>query len=564
MPWMLSRPPRPAAGKIPTMTRSQRRLAALLGGLLAALVVLALLYRLGMARLEGQPRGFWQSLEWAAGTVSTTGYGVDQTWHHPVMILFVTAAQFVGVFFLFLVVPVYLLPVLEERFVSRLPRTLRAHAQHVVIYRHGPAVETLFEELRLAGVPAVVLEEDERQARRLAERGIEALSSPLSPELFRRASLAAARGLVLNGPDEANAMAALMAREAGFAGEIVALVHEPRHRKPIALAGASRVFTPRHVLGATLAARASQRVSPLVAGLERLGAALQVDELRIAAASPLAGRTLAEAAIGEAVGATILGQWVRGRLQSPAGADLRLEAGGVLIAAGDEGALARLAELACPSGHGRGGRFVVAGCGEVGRVAIETLRTVGEQVVGVDRDPASAADEHGDFLDADCLARLELATARAAILALDSDAATLFATLVVRESAPGLRIVARVNEAANVERVLRAGADFAFSIAQVTGQIVSHRLLGSTALAVEAGLAVRSIRSPAVAGLAPRELGLEERAGCSLVAIERDGTLLTPFGGHLRLAESDTLYLCGSKSGLARAAELLPSGESPA
>jgi len=69
--------------------RSQKRLLALVGALAVLLVVAALAYRLGMAGLEGETRDFWESLAWAAETISTTGYGRDSHWSHPAMVLFV-------------------------------------------------------------------------------------------------------------------------------------------------------------------------------------------------------------------------------------------------------------------------------------------------------------------------------------------------------------------------------------------------------------------------------------------------------------------------------------------
>ena len=59
------------------MARPNHRFPALIGALAAVLVGMALLYMLGMALLEGKPRNFWQSLLWAAGATSTTGFGPD-------------------------------------------------------------------------------------------------------------------------------------------------------------------------------------------------------------------------------------------------------------------------------------------------------------------------------------------------------------------------------------------------------------------------------------------------------------------------------------------------------
>lgn len=151
----------------PSMKRSRKRLLILVLALLAVLFASTLLYMAGMSRLEGQPRTFWQSLEWAAETLSTTGYGFDCGWKHPLMVVLVVVVQFLGVFLVFLIFPVYLIPFLEERFETRLPGDCAGERDHVLIYRHGPAVFSLIEELKLAGVTPVVIEEDEAEARRL-------------------------------------------------------------------------------------------------------------------------------------------------------------------------------------------------------------------------------------------------------------------------------------------------------------------------------------------------------------------------------------------------------------
>src|SRR3954447_16931095 len=127
---------------IPPMRRSRARLALLLLGLGLMVVVSALLYMWGMAALEGKPRSFWDSLEWSAETLSTTGYGADSHWRHPLMVLLVVIVQFVGVFLVFLIFPIYLIPFLEERFETRLPQRAEANlAGHAVVFRYGPAVE---------------------------------------------------------------------------------------------------------------------------------------------------------------------------------------------------------------------------------------------------------------------------------------------------------------------------------------------------------------------------------------------------------------------------------------
>ncbi|MEO8196627.1 MAG: NAD-binding protein [Thermoanaerobaculia bacterium] len=536
------------------MTRSQRRLLLLVAVLASLLVLFALLYQVGMARFEGQPRTFWSSLQWSAETLSTTGYGADSSWSHPLMTLFVVGVQFVGVFLVFLIVPVYLIPFLEERFERKLPTAAMKVEDHVLIFRAGPAIETLLDDLAAAGVVAVVVEPDEGRARKLADRRVAVVVGTTGDGVLSRVRLEKARALVLNGGDDENALAALVARQSGFAREVIALVEEPAHRKPLQLAGASRVFTPRHALGAALAARASRRVHPAVAGLGALGKRLHVAELRVSTASSLAGGSLAESDIGGGFGVTILGLWERGHLRTEIGPETALEPGSIVIAAGAEENLARFGEiLTATERQMTPGRFVVAGLGEVGAVTREILITVGEEVVAIDRNAGSGADIVGDFLDPEVLARLDPGNAAAVVLALNEDAATLFATLVVREIAPHVPIIARVNEAANVERIHLAGADFALSISQVAGQILGHQILGEESLAVEPGLRIRSLSMERVTGRALGDLALRRRTGCSVVAIERGDSLLVKLDETMRLLADDRLFVCGSNDAIRRA-----------
>ena len=215
------------------MRRSRRRLLLLILSLPVLVFLAALLYMGGMAWLEGTPRSFWQSVEWASETITTTGYGADSRWTHPAMILFVMAVQFLGVFLVILIFPVYLIPFLEERFEARLPQEAPADLEgHAVIYRYGPAVETLVSELSTAGVPVLVLEPDEAVARRLFEEGRPVVNRALGEGALRGARLERARAVIANGTDDENASLILTARQRGYTGPILALVEEPYHRKP--------------------------------------------------------------------------------------------------------------------------------------------------------------------------------------------------------------------------------------------------------------------------------------------------------------------------------------------
>ncbi len=547
------------------MSRSRRRLLLLLAAVPVVVVALALLYQAGMAALEGQHRDFWSSVEWAASTLTTTGYGADHHWRHPAMVVYVTVVQFLGLFMVYLIFPIFFIPFLEERFELRLPQHApRDMAHHAVIYRYGPAVETLVAELTAARVPTLVLEPDEAAARRLHERGLSVAHRGLADGALAAARLDQARALIVNGSDDENAAAILAARQLGFGGPLLALVEEPFHRRPMMLAGATAVFTPRHILGAALAARASARISPRLAGVQQLGRNLEVAEVRVAEPSPLAGGSLAPAEIGARTGATVIGQWRGGELAVPGDAAWRIEAGGILVAVGSHESIERLGELAGAGAlsRRRHGHFVVGGYGEVGRKVVELLRTVGEEVRVIERRAAGAAaaavegvDVVGNVLEPHVLEAAGVREAQAVVLALDTDSATLFATVILKDLVPEVPVIARVNDADNVERIHRAGAYFALSISQVSGQMLAQKLLGQEAFAVDPQLKVRKLAAAPLAGRHPADPRLRGRGGCTVVAVERGDDVLVAFGPDFRLRDDDTIYVCGSSGAVQRFGE---------
>ena len=503
------------------MLRSQKRLIKLIAGLPILIVLFALLYMVGMTVFENEPRGFWEALEFAAETLSTTGYGADARWDHPAMVIFIIIMQFIGVFLVFLVFPVYLIPVLEERFEVRLPQEAPAARDHVIVYRYGPPVATLIEQTRRQGLDSVIIEAEERQARRLMDRGYSVVVGPLDDTVLDRGGLRHARALIANGTDDENAAV---------------------------------------ILGAALAARASERISPRVEGAQVLGGRLVVSEVRIEKDSRLAGQTLAQSELGSRTGVTIIGQWVAGNLEAPPTKEMVMVPGGILLVAGSAGSVRRLAQLgAGATPLRRSGHFLLAGYGEVGQKVAELLRSVGEEVEVIDRDAAEGVDVVGNILDHRVLDKVEVRSAQAVIVAVDSDSATLFATVILKDYAPETPVIARVNEAQNVERIHRAGADFALSISQVSGQILAAKLLGQEAIALGQQIRVLKVSPAAFAGRTPAELAVRESTGVSIVAVERGEELRMELDPDFVFAAGDVVYICGGEVGIQKFLSAFPA-----
>src|SRR5439155_1047438 len=102
----------------------------------------------------------------------------------------------------------------------------------------------------------------------------------------------------------------------------------------------------------------------------------------------------------------------------------------------------------------------------------------GEEVRVIERQSVSGVDFVGNVLDPSVLQRAGLRESRGDILALNTDDATLFATVICRDAAADVPIIARVNHARNIDNIYRAGADYALSISDISGEMLSARLLG--------------------------------------------------------------------------------------
>ena len=439
---------------------------------------------------------------------------------------------------------------------SRPPTTLPNLADAVVLYRHGPEIVSLVGELERRGLPYLIVEEDEDVARRLHERGRSVVHARISEQEVDLRPLARARSLVLNGDDDDNVLLSLGAREVGLEGQIVAMIEDPRRRSPMLFAGADVTFAPTHVLAAMLSARASAKVGPRVMGFRPLSRLLEVAELRVHDGSPLAHATLAATRIRTRTGANIIGQWRDAELGAAPDPHETIPPGTILVAAGTPESIEQLSEMARPIREE--GVIIVVGFGSVGQKLAEILRAVGEEVCVLDSEERPGVDLVGDVTDPEVLDLLPLADARVAALALGAESPTVYAATLLRDHAPDLPIIAGARLAESVARVHRAGADFALSISQVAGQLLAHHVLGET-VSLQPRIKLALVSAGQLEGKNPIRERIRERTGCTVVALDRGGTVTMDFPTDLELASDDAIYICGTADAIERYREEFPT-----
>ncbi|MFB6173190.1 MAG: TrkA family potassium uptake protein, partial [Halobacteriales archaeon] len=140
--------------------------------------------------------------------------------------------------------------------------------------------------------------------------------------------------------------------------------------------------------------------------------------------------------------------------------------------------------------------------------------------------------------------------------ALDDDTSTMLATLVARELNPEVRILARSDEAGSVGKLYRAGADYVLALATVSGRMLASAVLEEQVVAPQNQVDIIRTGAPALAGRSLAEADVRAETGATVVAVERDGEVITDLSPDFRIEDGDTLVVAGPDSAINRFNEL--------
>jgi len=111
---------------------------------------------------------------------------------------------------------------------------------------------------------------------------------------------------------------------------------------------------------------------------------------------------------------------------------------------------------------------------------------------------------------------------------------------VVRDLAPNTQVLARVEEAASVRKMHRAGADYVLSLATVTGRMSASTVIeGRDVLSLNQQIEVVRSRVPRLTGRTIGRANVREATGCTVIAIERDDETVTEIGPDTRIEPDD-------------------------
>lgn len=542
----------------------QRRTAYSALSLAALMLGYTVVYDYAMSTFEGEDESFLHSLQVVVETFTTTGFGSDAPWTTPELNLLIVLMDLTGVALIFLALPVLVFPLLEETFRTSPPATIEGRSDHVVLCTYTAHGETLIAELESRAVEYVIVEPDRETAADLHDGSYPVIhADPESAADLEGACAEDATAVIADASDRVDASIVLAAREAAPGVRVISVIEDPDSAEYHRLAGADRVLSPRSLVGASLTEKIVAGASADLKGAIEIAEDFEIAELPVHRRSELVGTALDESRVGERTGANIIGAWTNGEFESPLSPDFAIDGSTVLLVAGHEAQLARLADLTQAGAriqsttwsdrrHDRG-TVLVVGHGRVGSTAANALAAADVPYTVVDIEDGPSVDVVGDATEPETLRQAGIDDARTVLLALPNDTIMVFATLVARDLDPEVEIVARAQETENVRKLYQAGADFVLALATVSG-----RMLASTVLAEEevispgAQIEIIRTRAPELEGRTLADADVRARTGATVLAVERDGETVTELDPDFRIEPGDEVIVTGTDEAIGR------------
>jgi Trk K+ transport system NAD-binding subunit len=502
-------------------------------------------YHYGMIVFENRPAPFLHSLQVVIETFTTTGFGSDAPWSSSWMNVLVILMDLTGVFLIFMTLPAFVFPLFEETLATAAPTAVEDLSDHVVVCEYTPHGEALVDELETRGQEYVVVESDEPTATDLHETDLSVIhGDPESTATLRNANVSRATAVVADADDERNASIVLSAREVNDEVQTVTLVEDSANEEYHRYAGADRVLSPERILGGSLADKITAAVDSEVG--DAVTEDFEIAELTVQRNSALDGERLVDSGIREGTGANVVGIWERGKFRSPPSPETELSEGTVLLAAGRVSNLESLRRLTRSKRREPAQTDVVLlGAGEVGTTIVDALASADIDATVVDRRDTSTTDVVGDATSEQTLRAAGVPDATTVVITLGSDTATTFATLVVDELNPDAEIVCRAEEGESVPKLYRAGADYVLALSTVSGRMLASTVLDSDVISLDTQVEVVRTEAPALAGQTLEAAKIRERTGCTVIAVERDGEVVTDLGPSFRFQVGDEVIVAG-------------------
>lgn len=536
------------------MRVGKRRAVFYLMLVFATTALFTVLYNFGMSVFEGRPQPLYRSLEVVVQSFTTTGYGEDAPWTSPWMNGLAITMQLAGIALILAAVDVFAVPLLRRALTPTVPSAISGLEGHLVVCGYTPRTHAFLDELDARDEGYVIVESDEDIARELQDSGYQVVHGDAkSTDTLRNVGISSALALVADVSDDANASIALAARNASADVSLVTLVEDANLVRYHRAAGADAVLSPRQLLGTTLAEQVPTSFTTNVDEAIKIGDDLELVELPIDDDSELAGESLSDFDLRGRFGVEVIGGWIEGELVTPIEPNRQLSAGAKLLIAGAPTPIEQLRETVATSVRPFGPQNVVlAGYGDSGQAAYDALDARGSDVTVLDVEDGDAIDVVGDARDPAVLEAAGVEDATSLIIAVGDDTTAIFTTLIARELNDDVRIIVRANQEEDITKLYHAGADYAQSLASVSGRMIASTVFEDEEV-LAYGTQINVVRLPAT-GLVGRTLAeadIRKETGCTILAIARDDEQITGFEpGSFTFVDDDEVILAGTDNAI--------------
>ncbi len=194
---------------------------------------------------------------------------------------------------------------------KRMEKDIAKLKDHYIVCGSDETAQVVIRELKSTERDFVVIEPSREKLEKLAaEPGLLYIQGdPAEDEVLLKAGLGRAKGILLSLPtDAANVFVTITARSLNPAVRIIAKGLDLKSHDKMKRAGADSVVSPSFIGGMRMV---SDMVRPaVVTFLDKMlydkARSLRVEEVTVGPGSPLAGRTIAQAALGEKTGALLV------------------------------------------------------------------------------------------------------------------------------------------------------------------------------------------------------------------------------------------------------------------
>jgi voltage-gated potassium channel len=446
--------------------------------------------------LENKPLSWSESLLFVVESMTTVGYGELLPFTSEITRLLAIQIMLSGVIMIFVVIPLLLAPFLTTLLAPAPPRrTPHRLSGHTVVMGYDEITSSVIDSLAISDHDIVIIEQDKAKALEIAthyrKRAYVIWGDYNDPGTWSSAHIEGAKFVVICMDERQTASIILGIREQ-VKGKIISVVDKLSFDRYLRYAGADYVLSPKHSTGMLLARHAvfnpNGDTEPDIPGLDRIninfhdneGQELRLVNIPLVFGCNAAFKSLVDIHLFERFGIIIPFLWKTGKFIPSPTDDIVVDNTTSLFLFGRAESIVAALREEFNTGGCTGALAVIAGFGDVGAGAYQKLTASGVSCIVVDSKKQDVEQVIGNAEDEDVLKKARIEEARFCIVALNDDDVNIFTTLMARNLNPVIRILARANEPASVEKLYRAGADYVALLSMIGGQTIARIILADT------------------------------------------------------------------------------------